>query len=295
MVNEFYAALLNKLAINSAPGADFVPSTWQPRHESTAASAIRRALLINPDSSVAANWRANEIRRVIDHSDMSAMLKRFDDRTGYCTHEMQADMVNYLRPRIITNEHPERVKVYGRLKTKAFEIRTWKLRAETGTNNWLLANGVWNDNGQWLDSATWEDNGSNSEPIWVVVTDSKFSSTSIAIDGPRSTQIVIPGTEVRVSFDASVTSDIYVTLGSAPSITLADTARELRDSLRSQIVDLANLESTLDPHDRKMLRDIVLYNGETGAQLGSAAALLAGATLASPAINNYQLAMSAVA
>lgn len=251
MINEFYAALLNKLAVNAAPGADFVPDTWRPRHENTTTLAIRRALLISPDSAVAANWRANEIRRVMASSDMSAMLKRFDDRTGYSTGEMQAEMVNYLRPQISTANNPERVKVFGRLKTSAFEIRTWKLKA--------------NEN-------------------YVSVTDSKDVTTNFPFESSGLIQITLPGTEVRVSLDTTATENIFVTLGSAPRITLADTGRELRESLRNQVVDLANLESTLDAYDRKMLRDIVLYNGETGAQLGAAASLLVGATLASPPV-----------
>lgn len=251
MVNEFYAALLNKLAINTAPGADFVPDTWQPRHENTTTLAIRRALLISPDSAVAANWRANEIRRVMASSDMSAMLKRFDARTGYSTADMQADMVGYLRPQISTSSHPERVKVFGRLKTSAFEIRTWKLKV--------------NENN-------------------VAVTESNNVTTYFPFESVSLFQIVLPGTDVRVSLDTSITDNIFVTLGSAPRITLADTGRDLRESLRSQIVDLANLDSTLDGYDRKMLRDIVLYNGETGAQLGAAASLLVGVTLASPPI-----------
>ena len=246
VVNDFYAALLNTVARNSEPGADFVPQQWVPRKQSSAAEAIRQALLLRPRSAVAANWRAIEIRRLFDRCDLASLRTRFDPRDAYALTELQSELTQYLRPSVISDNGRKDFKLLGKLRSEAYQIRRWQVTV--GDTEFTIT--------------------SENTTVNTMITDTTAT-------------VMLPSSAVKASFSLSTTGSYFVTWAANPLTSIAATSEILRNSLRGTISGLANEHSILDQQDITQLRNVVLYDGEAAPQVVAAAILLAGNTLAS--------------
>lgn len=253
MINEFYAALLNVTAANIQPGSDYVSPTWRTRHETPASLAVRRALLLQPESRTAANWRSAEIRRILRGCDLQSFMTVFDARTGYVVGDLQREMAAYLRPQVAADTLAEQVKFTGKNIAQTYSVQHWSIQVADGG--------------------------------YQVLTDDTVSTGSLT---PGSTKIILPGTDAGCEFP-SVDNNIMVTWASRPTATIADTAKQLRTDLVSSIDALVSQSSVYDFHETGALRNVVFFTAESPVQVVAVSLLLAGATLASTPIETMHV------
>lgn len=250
MINEYYLALTNTTTASSVPGSDYVPESWQARRLSNEASALQRALLIDPNSATTRNWRAIELRKLTEKSDLSSVTAAFDSRTGYLLNELLFDMTQYLQPRVAGNAEAAQVSVDGSLSTLGYDLSTWNI--SVGGGGWTVSG--------------------------------RGTSVSGTHSGSGRVTVVLPGTNdsARVSFPLDNINTFIVTWASKPSVNIIDTATELTESLAGHVDSVSNQTSRLEPDTCRMLRDVVLGKTEAVAKVVAASLLLAGHVLAAP-------------
>ncbi len=250
MINEYYLALTNTATIRTVPGSDYVPTGWQTRKLSNEASALQRSLLIDPNSDTTSNWRAIELRKLTDKSDLSSVMVSLDARTGYLVNELLYDMTQYLQPRVAGDETAAQVSVDGSLNTLGYELSSWNIN---------------------VGSTTWQVSG-------------KGGSVDGTHSGSGRVTAALPGTNdsARVSFPLDSQNTFIVTWASKPSVTIIDTARELVESLAGHVDSVSNQDSRFSPETCRMLRDVVLGKTEAAAKVVAASLLLTGHVLAAP-------------
>jgi len=250
MINEYYLALTNTAASRTVPGSDYVPAGWQARKLSNEASALQRSLLIDPNSDTTSNWRAIELRKLTDKSDLSSVMVSLDARTGYLLNELLYDMTQYLQPRVAGDEAASQVSVDGSMDTLGYELSSWNIN---------------------VGATTWQVSG-------------RGGSVDGTHSGSGRVTAVLPGTNdnARVSFPLDSQNTFIVTWASKPSVTIIDTARELAESLAGHVDSVSNQDSRFSPETCRMLRDVVLGKTEAAAKVVAASLLLAGHSLAAP-------------
>jgi hypothetical protein len=257
MINEFHAGLLNTVAVNQSPGADFVPLSWRARVDSPEVRNLRAALLLRPDLPVAANWRAIEIRKVIQRSDIKDNMLAFDNRDGHLIGTLQSELATYFSPKMTAKTGAAKISLHGRLKGNYFDILNWRLTTH-GTGDMA---------GQYRIKT----------PIATIAgTADPGSRVSIASPGHSETQ---------VSF-LIADDDTHITWASSPQITLAHTAEQLRGDLRPVVITVASQPSVLAADRRELLARIAGNSKDALSQVAAAAFLLVGCTLTAPEVSS---------
>ena len=248
MVNEFHNALINKRFTGTSPGTDHVPEGWEPRLVSSNAKAIQRVLLVKPTSSAACNWRAIEIRRLLEKSDFANYLQEFDARTGYLLDDLVRDMVQYYRPRVVgSSASARRVKVNMPYTAATYELSNWTI--DVVGNNWSIT--------------------------------SVSGQNSGTVDGEVLITDYLPGTEITVTFPTDTNYNFVLTWAAKPTTTIADTAKEL-SALFSQVNSLSQEPSVFSSSQVSVLRNTVMGKSEPSAKVAAASLLFAGTVLTSP-------------
>ena len=246
MINEYYLGLTNPPQGGySAPGSDYVPSEWQ-RKLSNEARAVQRALLVDPKSPTASNWRAVELRKLTEKSDLNSIMSSFDGRTGYLLNELLYNMTKYLQPQVTGGSTANQVEVHGRLTLPAYELMTWTITV--GASDWTISG--------------------------------KGEATGPIISGRA--HATLPGSEASVSFPTLQEGQFVLTWASKPYLTAVETAKELKRALGGEVDSLANQPSQLSVDDRRLLRSVILGRAEAPAKVVAGSLLLAGHTLAAP-------------
>ena len=246
MINEFHTALVYRKPAQGVVGEDYQESSLVYPELPNYAKAIRQCLLVTTDRPESTNWRAAEIRRCIERSDLARMLSRFDSRTGYRLDELITEMSQMFRPQVRGNPYPQQIKVEGRYSYRTYRLDTWTISVDA--TNWQIASPYHN-------------------------------TLSGAIGGQSLVRSILPGHLGSITFPASVPGEYWVSWAARPQYSMADTAAELRTSHRQAIDSLLQDSRSKFPYeDRELLRGIVLGDAEDIAQVCAAALLLAGHT-----------------
>ena len=245
MINEFHTSLLyRKTSVSSVVGEDYqVPGLEFPPL-GPSAMLVRRSLLLQPERPESANWRALEIRRAIEKTDLSSMLSHFDMRTGYLIDELLGEMSSLFRPRVVGDHRPSDLKLSGNYTSFAYRLDTWHVTV--GAAGWTVESLGFN-------AIT----GDNS--------------------GDAFTPVPLPGHGESMIVPTDQPGEYWIQWAARPNTSFATTANELRTVAKPAIVTLSNEpQSRFGADERQLLQKIAVGDGEDVAQVCAAALLFAG-------------------
>lgn len=231
MINEFYAALLNHEAKNSQPGHDWVPANWSGKNLSREAELLRDCLLVDTSTVVAQNWRAAELRTIVEGTDLASMLSWFDQRTGYMQHDIVNSMTKFFKPRVIGQL---KIDVRGSYKSNAYRIDAWHFSTDTSD--------LTVDYGNYTQTVTMTGN---------------------------ATRIDLPGADAVATVTTAQNAESSLTWAAVPITDVAATAEEIRESKFHLIDAVSRKPSTMPQNEVDRLRDVA-KRGEAATSVAAA-------------------------
>ena len=241
MINEFYAALLNGNAKNSQIGHDYVPETWATKPLSSEASALRGALLVNTQNVTSQNWRALELYNTVNSSDLASLLVQLDHRTGYLKDDIRRSMTQFFTPRVIGGFE---ITVKGRHKASAYQVDHWQF-------------------------------SSDATDLTITYGDKTAVHTLAA---ESSMQVPLLGADATVRISTSQNSEASLTWAAVPTITIADTAVDIKQRQMHNAESVARKRNIYDADTIAMLIDVI-NQSEACTTVAAASLLLVGHTL----------------
>lgn len=245
MINEIHAAITLRPLSTSGLNfwEDYVDPQWYiPQALPQAALDLRQVLVTSPDIPEACAWRAYQLRSLVESTDFTDVRLLFDQREGYYPPDIIRSMTAAFSPLLTSELTNLQLTFNKKLTAPTYQLYRYKVTGSSGD---------------------------------VVLTSTKYGSSSGVWDTNEFAQVVLPGTDVTMTIQPFVGTGV-LDIAARPEIGLPEVSQRLTELQYTVLDQMVKLDSVINEPTRILLARVAASPNEIGAQLAAATLLLAG-------------------